>query len=92
MKAFLKKHGLQQYRFDGCMYNLRSEAIKSKGKFLQKPWIIASNCEEFSYMVRRCCHDRDLHVKTAGSDTKRTESYTDEMADEIHGCWLHHLV
>ena len=92
VKAFLKKHGMKCYKFDGCMYNLRSEASKTHGKFLQKPWIIASNCPEFAYMERRCNHTREQHAKTAGSDTRRTEGYTDEMADEIHGCWRHHLV
>ena len=83
---------MQQYRFDGCMYGLRSAAPKTQGNFLQKPWIIASNIEEFAYMERKCSHGRDEHVKTAGRDTKATEEYTDEMVDQIHGCWMHHLV
>ena len=88
----MKKHGMKCYKFDGCMYNLRSGAKKTHGKYLQKPLIIASNCPEFAYMERRCNHARDHHAKTAGSDTRRTEGYTDEMADEIHGCWRHYLV
>ena len=91
-KSFLKRFGMQQYRFDGCMYGLRSIATRTEGLLLQKPWIIASNVEEFRFMERKCCHSRADHVKTAGRDTKATDEYTDEMADEIHGCWMHHLV
>ena len=92
MKSFMKRLNIKQFRFDGCMFNLRSTAPKTHGKYLQKPWIIASNVDEFRFMQRKCSHDRHLHVKTAGRDTKRTEEYTDEMVDEIHACWLHHLI
>ena len=88
----MKRFGLQQYRVDGCMYNLRSEAPKTHGLRLYKPWVIASNVDEFRFMQRKCNHDRDDHVRIAGRDTKLTEGYTDELVDEIHGCWLHHLV
>ena len=43
-------------------------------------------------MERKCNHDRNEHVKTAGRDAKAIEEYTDGMVDEIHGCWMHHLV
>ena len=86
VKAAVSRWGLQSFNFDGCMYGLKSQAAPTRGKFLRKPWRIASDCERFWGIVE-CCDNRHEHVKTAGSDTKRTESYTDAMVDRIHLCW-----
>ena len=89
--SFLKRHGCMQYKFDGCMYNLRSQCGQSRGNLLRKPWTIASNCSSFQRLCRVCNHDRAVepHAPTQGGDTRLTESYTDSMVERIHSCWRH---
>ena len=86
--AFLKRTGMQLFDFDGCMYGLRSRARKTEGKLLRKPWRIASDCDAFQRLCRKCDHDPKQHAKVEGTDTKLTESYTDELAQGVIDCWI----
>ena len=87
VKSFLARNNMQMYHLDGCMFGLRSQAPKTRGAMLRKPWTIASDCVEFQWLCRVCCHAPSEHVKTQGSDTVLTESYTDDLAHGIHECW-----
>ena len=87
VKAFLARLDMRMYHLDGCMYDLRSQAPKTRGILLRKPWTIASDCEEFQRLCRACSHAPSEHVKTQGTDTVLTESYTDDLAHGIHECW-----
>ena len=88
----MKRFGLQQVDFDGCMYGLRSHAACTRGQLLVKPWTVSTDCSDLQRLCRVCNHDRDLepHVRTQGPDTKLSESYTDELALAIHDHWLCH--
>ena len=89
VKSALRRWGTIPHPFDGCMYGLVSQAARSRGVPLRKPWTVASTCDEF-IRLRRTCDKSHAHVATAGSDTRRTESYTALLVDEIHSCWLSH--
>ena len=91
VKLFLEHHGMQMYHLDGCMFDLRSQAPSTRGRLLRKPWTIASDCVEFQRLCRACTHAPTEHVKTQGSDTVLTESYTDDLAHGIHECWNVHV-
>ena len=84
----MREWGLSSYDLDGCMYGLTSQSPSTQGRPLRKPSSIASNCDTFKHIVKRCTHRPDEHARTQGADTKRTESYTDALADGIHNCWL----
>ena len=91
VQAALKRWGCTPYRMDGCMFGLRSTAAATRGMLLRKPWIISSNCDQFWRIAYTCVHSRDVHTRIQGSDTKRTENYTEELADGIHFIWYHHV-
>ena len=88
----LKRWGLQSFNLDGCRFELRSQAAATKGKLLRKPWRIASDCADFWRIADTCNHRPEEHVKTAGSDTKRTESYTTALCQGIHTVWQCHVL
>ena len=90
--ALIERFALCSYALDGCMYGLRSVVRKTRGKFLRKPWIIMSDCDDFWRIENRCNHDRRAHVRIQGADAKLTEGYTDQMADRIHLCWECHCL
>ena len=92
VKRAMARWGLEVYDLDGCRYGLVSQATATRGKLLRKPWRIASDCDEFWRLAFKCNHPAHAHCKTAGSDTKLTESYTDELADGIHMCWDRHIL
>ena len=89
VQTLLKRYGMQLYKFDGCMYDLRSACGKTKGHLLRKPWTIASDSNAFQAMCATCTHDHSTtpHAPTQGGDTRLTESYTDSMVERIHSCW-----
>ena len=92
VQAFLKRYALQPYVFDGCAYNLVSQAAATKGKPIRKSWCIASNCESFRRLCRSCTHNAHEHVRLQGADTRVSESYTDELVTSIHSAWLDECV
>ena len=87
VKRAMARWGLQVYDLDGCRFGLVSQAAATRGKLLRKPWRIASDCDDFWRIAYKCVHHHSQHCKTQGADTKRTESYTDALADGIHLCW-----
>ena len=87
----LKRWNLESFELDGCRFGLRSQATATKGKLLRKPWRIAPDCVDFWRMADECNHQPHEHCKTAGADTKRTESYTDRRVDDIHTIWGCHV-
>ena len=89
VKACLIKWGCSPVHFDGCMYGLVSQQARTQGQPLRKPWTIASTTDAFQ-RLRRKCNGAHSHARIEGSDTRITESYTDDLADAVHDCWAHH--
>ena len=87
---FLRQYELEFHDFDGCMYDLRSSALRTDGLLIKKPWRIASDISTFTYLRRKCDHSPDEHTRCAGSDTKMSEGYTNSLAAEIHTCFAVH--
>ena len=87
VRSFIKRYALQSVSFDGCAYGLVSQVAATAGRPIRKPWCIASNCEAFQRLCRACDHRPHEHVRLQGTDTKLSESYTDELVHAIHECW-----
>ena len=68
------------------MYGLTSQATRTAGIPLKKPWTIATTRDSF-HRLCRTCNGQHEHVPTQGPDTKLTENYTPELAAQIHACW-----
>ena len=85
----MRRHAMQPYHFDGRARGLTSIAGRAEAMPLRKPWTIASTCNEFERLRRhyKCEHKLGDHAPVAGSDTKRTEAYTEELAREVRFCW-----
>ncbi len=90
VRDFVRSYALENYDFDGCMFELRSAAKSSQGQPIKKPWRIASDMPEFSVIRRLCTHDPAEHAPCAGTDTKVSEGYTDALATQIHRCFALH--
>ena len=71
VKASIRRWACTVHHFDGCMYNLRSQAAATRGKLLRKPWSIATNADFEG--IGRLCDKSHAHAKTQGIDTKMTE-------------------
>ena len=72
---------LEFVHFDGCMLGLKSR----KGNPIRKPWSIATNSQCLIQELRGClCCGHKYHDPCAGSETKRTENYTELMVNKIH--------
>ena len=91
VRTAMRRWGAIPHALDGCMYGLVSQAARTCGVPLRKPWTIASSCDAF-HRLRRKCDGSHEHAPTQGHDTRRTESYTDRLADAIHTCWLDHCL
>ena len=89
VKAALRSWSCEQHKLDGCMYGLVSQAARRAGQPLKKPWTIASTCPTF-HRLCRACDGRHTHVPTQGVDTRLTEGYTPELAEQVHECWRSH--
>ena len=84
VRTFLERHKFGKVHFDGCMYGLTSSVPSKAGKLIRKPWTIATSMKELELLCRRCSHKANEHAPCAGSDTKTTEGYTDELVISIH--------
>ena len=75
---------MNQARFHGCAAGLRSSA----GAPIKKPWTIATTSSALlEKLALFQCPGKDahpFHAPCAGSETKKTELYTDLMADTVH--------
>ena len=84
VRAFIERHKLAEIQFDGCMYGLASSRPSMSGKLIRKPWTIATSMMELNLLCRKCTHKASEHAPCAGSDTKGTEGYTDELVVNLH--------
>ena len=84
---FIKHNSLAFAHFHGCAVGL----IHQNGKPIQKAWKVASNdnilIENLNKL--RCPHSRakGVHEPLGGSNTKRSELYTDKLVEVIHKSW-----
>jgi hypothetical protein len=83
VEKFAYRYQLEKTMVTGCMVNLRSAV---NGELIAKPWKIMCNSRGVSEMLRGlvCNHPTESHTPCAGKDTRKTESYTDEMVRLIH--------
>ena len=81
VRRLMKDLNLKFIHFDGCMLGLYSR----KGNPIRKPWSIATNSECMIKEFQGClCCGHKTHDPCAGSETKRTEGYTETMVGMIH--------
>ena len=82
VKALLALLGLQRIEILGCMLGLTA----SDGLPIKKPWYSATNCLELISMLKGkvCKGHHERHTPCQGSETKRTEQYTPELARIVH--------
>ena len=77
----VNEFGMNIVEFDGCALGLTSK----EGTPIRKPWRIATTSKlMFDAFSSLKCPGHSSHAPCAGDETKRTESYTDEMAKLIH--------
>ena len=80
--------GLNKVSFHGCALGLTAE----NGIPIKKPWTVATSSKKLADRLGKYqCAGPSVHLMhhpCAGKETKRTEGYTDEMAEEIHAA--HH--
>ena len=83
VRAFLVKHGLGSYNFDGCMFGV----VGRDGNPMKKSWTIATNMEQLSCLEKHRCDGMHAHDQSRGVALKLAEGYTFELTDLIHGCF-----
>ena len=88
VKRFSARNNMTKCYLDGCALGLKSMRPEHRGKFLRKPWAIATNFPHVfgKHCGRRCPGDHE-HTATEDPDTKLTESYTVPLANAIHRAW-----
>ena len=84
VKALCLSAKLQTVCFDGCAFGVKSVAPSTKGLPIKKPWRVDTDMPELLETLNRKCSCVIPHTPCAGSDTRLTESYTDDMAAAIH--------
>ena len=85
----------KRHDIHGCAYGLTS--LVSEGRPIKKPWTLMTTFSgKASCMMKHCsCYTPDgdrpprlrrgeKHQPCAGRDTKQTESYPKQLADEFH--------
>ena len=81
------QNGLNKSRFDGCMYGLVSCRPGCVGMKLKQPWTVVTNSVEIPKVLNVVCDKSHYHVHVMAQDTKKTEEYTNDIADAIHTAW-----
>ena len=84
VQQFLWDSGLKSAFLDGCMFGLVSQFGASKGTPIRKPWRIDTNSPVVLQHLARPCDGSHAHAQCGGSNTKASESYTDELVACIH--------
>ena len=84
VQQFVWEHGLQSVHLDGCMFGLVAQHGSRSGVPIKKPWRIDTNSPALLQHVARTCDGSHEHTPCAGSDTKLTEGYTDELVAHVH--------
>ena len=73
--------GMHKAHMHGCAVGLVSKG----GLPIKKPWTIATTSPVLHEVVGKLiCPGQVVHEPCAGAETKRTEEYTDEMAEAVH--------
>ena len=83
--AFTKRHNLQGYNFDGCMFGVRD----NHGKLLRKSWHVRTNLHELACLEQYMCTHDHTHGQSRGKSLKSAEGYTFEYTDLVHRCFKH---
>ena len=82
---FLEEFALNKVDFHGCAAGLKSSKTNQP---IKKPWTVASTSPAVTKALGRFrCPGKDehpAHEPCAGIETKRTELYTQQMADAVH--------
>ena len=66
------------------MFGLTSQYGANRGVPIKKPWRVDTDSPALLQHLSRPCDASHVHVPCAGSDTKASEGYTDEMVACIH--------
>ena len=78
------KHSLNRVTFHGCAAELKAK----DGRPIKKPWALMTSssnmCDAMSIFQCPGAKAHPSHAPCAGSDTKRTEEYTDVMTKAVH--------
>ena len=70
---------------DGCAYNLKTP----EGRPMRKQWRIVSNQSRIKdYLYKTCKGHPEDHAQVRGKSGKSTESYTDELVEDIVKCMM----
>ena len=80
--AFLTRYGFENSLLDGCMVGLKSRRFGQEGRLLRKRWRLAVSHKALVPSLTLQCYGRCTHgcCKVEGSDTKRTENYSEDFA------------
>ena len=70
--------------FDGCMYGLKTVSGSVAGRPINKPSKIACNNGFFDHVCDGSLHDKCDHTPCAGSNTRDTPMYTQDICRLIH--------
>ena len=88
----IRRFGLMQYDFDGCMYGIQSVVSKTLGLPIRKPWRIVTNSPTIGRAFsQKCDGSHPKHAPCSGGDTRHTESYSKEFAVRFHTAFRAHL-
>ena len=81
----VREFALNKVSFHGCSLGLRSASTNLP---IKKPWTVATTSSVMAqHFDKRQCPgvgEHPSHCPCAGSETRKTESYTREMVDIIH--------
>ncbi len=86
VQAFLRKYGMDKYKFDGCQVGTSDR----RGNLIRKQWTLASNLVAYSVFTTLKCDGSHQHGESRGSDLKNAENYTYKMTDMIHKIFREH--
>ena len=84
VQAFLNKWSFKTTTLHGCAYGLRSILPARKGKYIKKPWKIATTSPILAGALSRKCPGNHQHVPCEGDDTLPTQTYTWTLTNAIH--------
>ena len=87
VQAFLRKYGMDKYKFDGCQLG----TCDRHGNLIRKQWTLASNLVAYSAFTAFKCDGTHQHGESRGSDLKNAENYTYKMTDMIHKIFKEHV-
>ena len=83
-QGFASTLSLDSVFLDGCMFGLVAVGGKHDGMPIKKPWRIDTNVSSMRQYLAHVCDGSHVHTPCAGSQTKRTEGYTDQLVAQIH--------